>query len=64
MRSRKLPICDVEVGARTVSVCELVNLAYYHGKKLKWNPAKEAFVGGTGDPAWLHPIVRAPWKAV
>ncbi len=64
MRSRKLPICDVEVGARTVSVCELVNLAYYHGKKLKWDPSKEAFVGGTGDPAWLHPIVRAPWKAV
>ncbi len=64
MRSRKLPICDVEIGARTVSVCELVNLAYYHGQKLKWDPAKEVFIDGTGDASWLHPIVRPPWKAV
>jgi len=62
IRSRQPPICDVEVGARTVSVCHLVNLAYYHGQKLQWNPAREQFTGGTGNPAWLDVSHRKPWQ--
>ncbi len=62
LRSRKQPICDVETGARTATVCHLVNLAYYHGQPMKWNPAREKFIGGTGDPSWLDVSRRAPWK--
>ena len=62
IRSRQKPICDVEVGARTVSVCHLVNLAYYHRQPLKWDPQKEQFVEGTGDPKWLDVPHRDPWK--
>jgi predicted dehydrogenase len=62
MRSRQKPICDVEVGARTVSVCHLVNLAYYHRQPLKWDPKTEQFVGGTGNPQWLDVPHRDPWK--
>jgi predicted dehydrogenase len=62
MRDRKKPICDVEIGARTVSVCHLVNLAYYHGQKMKWDPAKEQFAEGTGDSRWLDVPHRGPWK--
>ena len=62
IRSRKQPICDVEVGARTVTVCHLVNLAYYHGQKLKWDPKKEQFVDGTGNKEWLNVPHRGPWK--
>jgi len=62
MRTRKPPICDVEIGARTAAVCNLVNLAYYHGKPLKWDPAKEQFTGGTGDPKWLRYDYRQPWN--
>ncbi len=61
VKSRKPPICDVEVGARTVSVCHLVNLAYYHGQKMKWDPAREQFVDGTGNAAWLDVPHRKPW---
>ena len=61
IKSRNPPICDVEVGARTVSVCHLVNLAYYHGQKMKWDPAKEKFVDGTGNAAWLDVPHRKPW---
>ncbi len=60
--TRKKPICDVEVGARTVSVCHLVNLAYYHGQKLKWNPRSEKFTGATGNKAWLDVPHRDPWQ--
>ncbi|MBI2928967.1 MAG: Gfo/Idh/MocA family oxidoreductase [Verrucomicrobia bacterium] len=62
IRSRQKPICDVEVGARTVSVCHLVNLAYYHGQQLKWDPKKERFVGGTGKKEWLEVPHRDPWR--
>ncbi len=61
MRTRQRPICDVEVGARTVSTCHLVNLAYQHGQKLKWNPKAEKFTGGTGNKAWLNVPHRDPW---
>ena len=61
VKSRKPPICDVETGARTVSVCHLVNLAYYHGQKLKWDPLTEQFVEGTGNAAWLDVPHRKPW---
>ncbi|MFM1768120.1 MAG: hypothetical protein RJA22_649 [Verrucomicrobiota bacterium] len=62
VRSRRPPICDVEVGARSVSVCHLVNLAYYHGQKLQWDPARERFLEGTGNPAWLDVPHREPWR--
>jgi len=64
VRSRKRPICDVEIGAHTVIVCHLVNLAYYHGQKMKWNPKAFQFIDGTGDPAWLDVNYREPWKLV
>ncbi|KAB2660116.1 MAG: Gfo/Idh/MocA family oxidoreductase [Verrucomicrobia bacterium] len=62
IRSRKKPICDVETGARTVSVCHLVNLAYYHGQPMKWDPRHERFAGGTGNPEWLNVPHRGQWK--
>ena len=61
IETREKPICDVEVGARTVSVCHLVNLAYLNDAHLKWDPAKEQFVGGTGNPKWLDIPHREPW---
>ena len=61
LHSRKRPICDVELGAHTVIVCHLVNLAYYHGQEMKWDPKKENFVGGMGDASWLDVTHREPW---
>ncbi len=62
IRSRQKPICDVEVGARTVGVCHLVNLAYYHGQPMRWNPGRERFTGGTGKAEWLNVPHRGAWK--
>jgi len=62
IRTRKEPICDVEVGAHTVIVCHLVNLAYYHGQKMKWDPKGFKFTDGTGDKSWLDVTYRGPWK--
>jgi len=43
IKSRKQPICDVETGHRTSSVCNIGNIAYWLGKDLNWDPEKEKF---------------------
>ena len=62
VQSRKKPITSEQVGGRSAICCHLMNQAYYHGQKLKWNAEKFAFVGGTGDPTWLTRDYRSPWK--
>jgi predicted dehydrogenase len=62
IKSRKRPIADVEIGARSVTGCHLINLAYYHGQTMKWDPANNNFTGGTGDPKWLTREYRGSWK--
>jgi predicted dehydrogenase len=61
MRSRRRPICDVEVGCRSVSVCHLGNIAYWLKRPLKWDPAKETFVGDEEANRWLSRAYREPW---
>ena len=43
MRTRTKPICDVETGHRTATVCNIGNIAYQLKRPLKWNPKKEKF---------------------
>jgi predicted dehydrogenase len=62
VRTRKLPICDVEIGCRSVTVCHLGNLAYWNRRRLKWDPSKEEFIGDEVANTWLDREKRAPWK--
>jgi len=62
MRSRKRPICDVEIGCRSVTVCHLGNLAYWNHRHLKWDPAKEKFIGDSEANKWLDRPKRGGWN--
>jgi predicted dehydrogenase len=53
IKSRKKPICDVEIGARSVTVCHLGNLAYWNHRKLRWDPKEWHFVGSAEADKWL-----------
>jgi predicted dehydrogenase len=44
IKSRELPVADVEIGHRSVSVCHLANITREVGRALRWDPAKESFV--------------------
>ena len=52
IKTREKPICDVEIGARSVTVCHLINLAYWHRRKLKWDPQKWEFPGDAEANGW------------
>ena len=53
IKSRERCICDVEVGARSVAVCHLANLAYWHRRKLRWNPQIWRFVNDEDADGWM-----------
>lgn len=61
IKSRKNPICDVEVGHRTASVCTLGNIAYQLGRPLRWNPEKEKFEGDADADKLLSRPMRTKW---
>jgi len=61
IRSRRKPICDVEIGCRSATVCHIGNIAYWLKRPLKWDPVKEQFIGDAEANRWLDRPKRAPW---
>jgi predicted dehydrogenase len=62
IRSRKRPVADVEIGARSVAITILGNLAYWNRRRLRWDPAKWEFVGDAEANRWLDRERRDPWR--
>ena len=61
IRSRKKPICDAEIGHRSVSVCHLGVISIRLARKLNWDPDKEQFVNDKEADKWLAREQRKPW---
>jgi predicted dehydrogenase len=61
IRKRSRPICDIETGCRSVSVCHLGNIAYKLGRALKWDPEHEVLIGDAGASRLLSRPMRSPW---
>lgn len=62
IRSRKKPICDVEIGHRSATVCELGQIGYDLRRPLNWDPVQERFVGDDEVNKLLSRPMRDPWK--
>ena len=62
VKSRKDPYFPVDIGHRVSSVCHLANIAIKVGRKLKWDPANEHFIGDDSANAMRSRPLRAPWK--
>jgi hypothetical protein len=49
-------------GHRVSTVCHLANIAIKVGRKLKWDPVKEQFIGDDSANAMLDRKRRDPWQ--
>ncbi len=64
VRTRQQPIAHAEIGHRTTSVCNLGNIAMLLGRRLRWDPAREAFVDDDTANRLRHYAMRSPWGLV
>jgi predicted dehydrogenase len=62
IKTRKAPICDVEIGHRSATVCHLGNIALRTGKAIVWDPAKEEIVGDAEAAKMVTKVYRKPWN--
>ena len=61
VRSRRRPAADVAVGASSVNVCHVGNIAYWLNRPLKWDPQKLEFPGDEEANRLRGRPMRAPW---
>ena len=63
INTRKDPICPVEVGHRSATVCHMGAIALRTGKKLQWDPETEFFVGENAEEAnrYVQREMRKPY---
>ena len=59
--SRRKPICDVEIGHRSATICHLSAIAERLRRPVKWDPEKEEIVGDATASRWLDRPRRAPY---
>jgi len=64
VRTRRRPICDVEIGHRSAIVCHLGSIALRLGRPVRWDPKAEQFTGPDADKAnaMVAREYRSPWK--
>lgn len=61
VKSRKAPICPVEIGHRSASLCHLGVIAIRLGRKLDWDPVREQFIGDAEANSYLSREMRKPY---
>ena len=64
MRTRQRTIADAETAHRTTTVCNLGQIAMALGRKLRWDPVKEEFLGDEMANRLRSRPMRAPWSLV
>jgi hypothetical protein len=62
VRTRRQPICNVDVGHHTYVVCNLSDIAIRLGRKLRWDPRREVFPDDDEANRMLGRAMREPWR--
>lgn len=62
MKNRKRPICDIEIGASSVTVCHFGNIAYRLNQSLQWDPIEHRFENDPTANRLLGRTMRSPWR--
>ena len=65
IKSRNKPFCDLEMGHRTATICNLGNMSLrLGGRAIRWDPEKEVVIGDKEAAAMCSKQYRAPWDGV
>jgi len=62
IRTRRRPSCDEEIGHRSASLGHITIIAHKLQRSLKWDPAKEEFLGDEAANRLRWRAMRAPWR--
>jgi predicted dehydrogenase len=62
IKSRAETIAPAEIGHRSCTVCLLGEIAMRLGRKLKWDPDTEQFIGDDAANRMLWRPMRSPWQ--
>jgi predicted dehydrogenase len=62
IRTGKRPAMDIEFGHRTVTLCNLSNIAWQLGRPVKFDFSTEQFVGDEEADRFIHDSYREPWR--
>ncbi len=62
IRTRSRCVADVEIGARSATICHLGNIAYQLRQKLAWDPVTERFTNNDQANRLLSRPMRSPWS--
>ena len=61
IKTRRLPVADVEIGHRSATLCHLGNIARWLNRPLRWDPVKEVFPGDDEANALCRRPQRKPY---
>jgi predicted dehydrogenase len=62
VKTRNLPVCDIEVGHRSTTTALLGNVALRSGRRIVWNAKLEKVEGDQAGSKYLSREYRKPWK--
>jgi len=62
IRTRRRPSCDVSIGHQSTILPILGCIARWTGRALKWDPAREAFIGDADANRMRCRTMREPWR--
>ena len=62
IRTRDRCVADVEIGARSATICHLGNIAYELRQTLQWDPVTERFTNNEQANRLLSRPLRSPWS--
>jgi predicted dehydrogenase len=62
IKTRQKPAADVEIGHRSVTICHLINITHWLGRKIRWDPVKEQCIGDDEANKLLVRARRKGWE--
>ncbi len=62
IRDRRVPHCDIAVGAQSTIVAHLGCMARWLGRRLQWDPVREEFLHDDEANRFRRRALREPWR--